>query len=101
MSNQPVITREESLPIVKVIIPAGVNQVISFPQQFFGYATDIRISNQDATNNLSYQIGGDGMPTLLLAPSSFVAIGGTRIDLIRIIAGAAGVGQIEASIRYG
>lgn len=92
------ITREESLPIVKVIIPAGTTVTTSFPQTFFGYLTDVRISNLDPALVATYQINGESSPIITLGANSFVTMGGTRIDLIRIVAPAGGAVQIEGSL---
>lgn len=93
------ITREEELPIVKVVVPAGATQTISFPNQFFGVAVAVKITNVDAANNASYRIDGETQPTITLLPSAFVTIGGTKISLLTITAGAVGVCQVEASLR--
>jgi len=93
------ITREESLPIVKVLIPAASTVVTSFPQTFFGHATDLRLTNLDGANNATYQIGGASTPILTLLSNSFVTFGATTIDLISVTSGAAGACQIEATVR--
>jgi len=93
------ITREESLPIVKVIIPAATTVVTSFPNQFFGRATDMRLTNLDGANLATYQINGESTPVLTLLANSFVTFGATEINLISVTAGAAGACQIEATVR--
>jgi len=94
-----VITREESLPIVKVVIPAGTTVVTSFPDQFFGKATDLKITNLDGANVLTYQLDGESGPVLTLLANSFVTFGGTQVSLLSISAGVAGNAQIEATVR--
>jgi len=93
------ITREESLPIVKVIIPAGTTVVTSFPQNFFGRATDLRLTNLDGANLATYQINGESSPVLTLLANSFVTFGATEINLLSVTAGVAGNCQIEATVR--
>jgi len=93
------ITREEQLLIVKRIVVAGATVTISFPDEFFGEAIDMRITNLDAANVASYQMDGDSQPIIILAANSFVTFGSTRIRLLRIVAGAAGNVQIEATVR--
>jgi len=93
------ITREEQLPIVKVIVLAGVTRTISFPDEFFGEAIDMRLTNLDAANVATYQMDGDSQPIIVLSANSFVTFGSTRIRLIRIVAGAAGSMQMEATVR--
>jgi len=92
-------TKEESLPIVKVIIPAGTTVVTSFPDQFFGKATDLRLTNLDGANLATYQINGASTPVLTLLANSFVTFGGTEITLFSVTAGVAGACQIEATVR--
>jgi len=94
-----VITREESLPIVKVIIPAASTVVTSFPDQFFGRATDLKLTNLDGANNLTYQINGASTPVLTLLANSFVTFGATEISLMSVTSGAGGAAQIEATVR--
>jgi len=93
------ITREESLPIVKVLIPAATTVVTSFPDQFFGRATDLRLTNLDGANLATYQINGESSVVLTLLANSFVTFGATTINLISVTAGAAGACQIEATVR--
>jgi len=94
-----VVTREESLPIVKVVIPAASTVITSFPDQFFGRATDLKLTNLDGANNVTYQIDGASTPVLTLLPNSFVTFGGTQISLISVTSGVAGPAQIEATVR--
>jgi len=94
-----VITREESLPIVKVVIPAASTVVTSFPDQFFGRATDLKLTNLDGANNVTYQINGESTPILTLLANSFVSFGATIISLMSVTSGAGGAAQIEATVR--
>jgi len=93
------ITREETLPIVKIVVPAASTVVTSFPDQFFGRATDLKLTNLDGANNLTYQLNGESTPVLTLLPNSFVTFGGTEINLISVTSGAGGAAQIEATVR--
>jgi len=83
---------------VSVIIPAGVTRTISFPNEFFGRAIAIRISNNDAANVATYQINGGSRATLTLAANANRTINDTIINLITIVAGAAGSVQVEAQV---
>lgn len=83
---------------IRVIIPAGVTQVISFPDQFLGRAVSLLIQNNDAANNASYQYGGDALEFQNLAASTFRTIDGTLIDRLAIISGAAGTVLVEAQV---
>jgi len=94
-----IITREETLPIVKVIIPLATTVVTSFPDLFFGPATDLKLTNLDGANNVTYQINGESTPVLTLLSNSFVTFGGTKISLMSVTAGAGGNAQIEATVR--
>jgi len=93
------IVREESLKIVKVIVPLATTVVTSFPDQFFGRATDLKLTNLDGANNLTYQIDGESTPILTLLANSFVTFGATEIELLSVTAGAGGNAQIEATVR--
>jgi len=94
-----VVTREESLPIVKVVIPAASTVITSFPDQFFGRATDLKLTNLDGANVVLYQIDGASTPVLTLLPNSFVTFGATQISLLSVTSGVAGTAQIEATVR--
>jgi len=83
---------------VSIIIPAGTTQTISFPNQFFGRAISIRISNNDLVNTATYQINGESRAILTLAATGNRSINDTVIELITIVAGAAGSVQIEAQV---
>jgi len=93
------IVREESLKIVKVVVPAASTVVTSFPDQFFGRATDMKLTNLDGANNLTYQIDGESTPILTLLANSFVTFGSTEIELLSVTSGAGGAAQIEATVR--
>jgi len=93
------ITREEQLPIVKVIVLAAATRTISFPDEFFGEAIDMRLTNLDAAAVATYQMDGDSQPIITLAANSFVTFGSTRIRLITLVAGAGGALQMEATVR--
>jgi len=93
------ITREEQLPIVKVIVAAGTTRTISFPDEFFGEAIDMRLTNLDGAANATYQMNGQTQPTIILSPNSFVTFGSTRIRLLTMVAGAGGAFQMEATVR--
>jgi hypothetical protein len=84
---------------VMVIIPAGTTRVISFPNEFLGEAISILISNLDAANIATYQIGGQSAPILTLSTGAFRSIDDTRIRLISVTAGAAGAVQVEAQVQ--
>jgi len=99
LSERVTIVREEQLDIIKVLIPAGTTVVTSFPDQFFGFATDLRLTNLDGANLALYQLDGESTPILTLLANSFVTFGGTKIGLISVTAGVAGACQIEATVR--
>jgi len=84
---------------VMVVIPAGTTRTVSFPDEFFGECISILISNLDATNVATYQIGGQSQPTLSLSTGAFRTIDDTRIKIITITAGAAGAVQLEAQVQ--
>jgi len=94
-----VITREEQLPIVKVIVAAGQTRTVSFPDEFFGEAIDLRLTNLDGAANASYQMDGESQPTVILGAGTFVTFGGTRVRLIRLNAAVGGALQMEATVR--
>ncbi len=71
----------------------------SFPDQFFGRATDLKLTNLDGANNVTYQIDGESTPILTLLANSFVTFGATEIELLSVTAGAGGAAQIEATVR--
>ena len=85
-------------PVV-VIVPAGVTRVISFSNEFLGNAVSILISNLDAANVATYQIGGQNQPILTLSTAAFRSIDNTKISIISITAGAAGAVQVEAQVQ--
>jgi hypothetical protein len=84
---------------IMVVIPAGTTRTISFSNEFFGIATSLLITNLDAANVATYQIGGAAMPSLNLATNAFRTIDNTKIKLITITAGAAGAVQLEAQVQ--
>ena len=86
-------------PTVQIVVPLGTTRVVSFPDEFLGIAESILISNLDASNVATYQIGGQSMPTLILSSGAFRAISETKIKIISITAGAAGAVQLEAQIQ--
>jgi len=93
------ITREEQLPIVKVVVAAGLTRTISFPDEFFGEAIDLRLTNLDAAAAGTYQMNGESQPVITLAGGSFVTFGSTRIRLLTIVAAVGGAFQVEATVR--
>lgn len=93
------VTTQETLPLVSQIIPAGTTVTISFPNQFFGIAEDVRLTNLDGANNATFQINGESQPVNTILPSAVMPFGGTKITLITITAGAAAAVQLEANIR--
>ena len=84
---------------VMVIVPQGQTQTISFPNEYLGSAVSILISNLDASNVCTYQIGGESMPILTLSTASFRSIDNTNISSIKIVAGASGAVQVEAQVQ--
>ena len=84
---------------IMVIVPQGVTQTISFPNEYLGRAVSILISNLDASNVATYQIGGNAMPILSLSTGAFRSIDDTNISIIKITAGAAGAVQVEAQVQ--
>jgi len=99
MSSDDVITtREEVLPLIKVVVAAAATRTISFPDEFFGTAKDIRLTNLDGAANASFRIGGDSQPTLQLLPSALLPFGGIGVKLLTITAAAGGAVQVEATI---
>jgi hypothetical protein len=84
---------------IMVIVPQGTTKIISFPNEYLGKAVSLLISNLDATNVSTYQIGGQSMPTLSLSSGAFRSIDDTNISLISVTAGSAGATQIEAQVQ--
>ena len=84
---------------IMIVVQAGQTRTISFINEYLGRATSILISNLDASNIATYQIGGPSQPTLNLSTGAFRTIDDTRIDLLTITAGAAGAVQIEAQVQ--
>ena len=84
---------------VMVIVPQGTTKIISFPNEYLGRAVSILISNLDASNVSTYQIGGSSMPILSLSSGAFRSIDDTNISLIKIVAGSAGACQVEAQVQ--
>ena len=93
-----VTTREEVLPLIKVVVPAGTTRTISFPDEFFGTAKDIRLTNLDGAANGTFRIGGQSQPTLTLLPAALLPFGGLGIKLITLGAAIGGALQMEATI---
>jgi len=94
-----VITREEQLPIIKVVVAAGGTRTVSFPDEFFGECIDLRLTNLDGAANASYQMDGESQPLIILGGGQFVTFGGTRIRLITLNAAIGGIMQMEATVR--
>jgi len=94
-----VLTREEQLPIVKVVVAAGQTRTVSFPDEFFGECIDLRLTNLDGAANASYRMDGESQPTIVLAAGAFVTFGSTRIRLLTLIAAVGGALQMEATVR--
>lgn len=84
---------------VQVIVAAGTTRTVSFPDEFLGEAISLLISNLDAANIATYQIGGESMPVLTLTTGGFRAFDDTKIRLITVTAGAAGAVQIQAQVQ--
>jgi len=93
------ITREEQLPIIKIIVAAGLTRTVSFPDEFFGEAIDLRLTNLDGAANASYQMDGQTQPTIVLGAGQFVTFGSTRVKLITLNAAVGGAMQMEATVR--
>jgi len=93
------ITREEQLPIVKVIVLAGQSRTVSFPDEFFGECIDLRLTNLDGAAVASYQMNGESQPTIVLDAGAFVTFGSTRIRLLTLNAAVGGAMQMEATVR--
>lgn len=94
--------KSSNVPIlapVMVIVAQGTSKTISFPDEYMGEAVSLLISNLDATNVATYQIGGPAMPTLTLSTSSFRSFDDTKIRLITVTAGAAGAVQVQAQVQ--
>jgi len=99
MSSRQLQTSE--VPIIEpvsILIPATASRTISFPDEFFGRAVAIIITNLDATNVATYIINGASNPTLTLRTDTSRIINDTIINLITIQAGATGAVQIEAQV---
>ena len=93
---------KSQVPLLKpvmVVVPAGITRTISFPNEFLGEAVSILISNLDAANIATYQIGGNAQPVLTLSTGAFRTIDDTKIKIITITAGAAGAVQVEAQVQ--
>jgi len=87
------------LESVAQVVATGTTSIISFPQQFFGSAVAIKLTNLDATNSATFVIGGSSRPTRTLQANQWTAIGDTIINLITITAGAAGAVLVEAQVQ--
>jgi len=87
-----------TLAPVSQIIPAGTTVTVSFLDQFFGQAIALRITNLDGANVATYQINGESSDVLTLAAGGNRSINDTVINLVRIVAGAAGAVQVEAQV---
>jgi len=83
---------------VSILIPAGATQTISFPDQFFGRAVAIIITNLDGTNTATYIINGSSNVTLTIRSDASRIINDTIISLLTITAGALGAVQVEAQV---
>jgi len=83
---------------VSFIVPTGTTVTRSFPDEFFGLCIAIRITNLDGANVATYQINGESRPTLTLQAGGNRSINDTVIQLITIVAGAAGDVQVEAQV---
>jgi len=83
---------------ISVLVLAGTSRTISFPNEFFGLAIAIRITNLDGANVATYQINGSSSITLTLAAGGNRSINDTVVHQIAIVAGAAGAVQVEAQV---
>jgi len=83
---------------ISALVLAGTTRTISFPNEFFGLAIAIRITNLDGANVATYQINGGSSITLTLAAGGNRSINDTVIELLTVTAGAAGPVQIEAQV---
>ncbi len=83
---------------VSLTIAAGVTRTISFPNEFFGHAIAVRLSNLDAAAPATYQINGESSATLTLVGGGNRSINDTVIDLLTVVSAIGGVLQIEAQV---
>jgi len=82
---------------VRLLCPANTTTRISFPDQFLGRATSIKITNNSGANAASYDYNLNGQPQNLAA-SNFSTVDNTVVNYLTIIAGAAGSTLVEAQV---
>ena len=83
---------------IRVSIPAGTTQVISFPDEFLGVAVSINIQNEDSANAATFRYGGEALPSMNIPASSFRTVDQTRVKLLQVVTGALGVCIVEAQL---
>jgi len=83
---------------VSLTIAAGVTRTISFPDEFFGLAIAIRITNLDGGATSTFRINGETNPTLILPAGGNRSINDTIVTLLTITAAVGGACQVEAQV---
>jgi hypothetical protein len=83
---------------IRLSIPAATTRVISFPDEFLGIAVSINVQNEDGANPATFRYGGEALPSMNIPASSFRTVTDTRVKLLQIITGAAGVCIVEAQL---
>jgi hypothetical protein len=95
--QQPTISNLPLLYPIRVLCAAAVQTNISFPDQFLGRAVSLKITNNDATNAVTYDYNLNRV-FANLAASAFDTVDGTVINYMTINAGALGTVLVEAQI---
>jgi len=83
---------------VSLIIAAGATRTISFPNEFFGRAIAVRITNLDGAATMTFQVNGESSTILVLAGGGNRSINDTVIELLTIVAAVGGACQVEAQV---
>ena len=84
---------------ITVQVAAGATRVISFPDEFLGYAVSLLVQNEDGANAATIRIGGASQAALNVPASAFRTWDNVDIKLIEIVAGAGGVTIVQAQLR--
>jgi len=84
---------------ISLIVLAGTSRTIVFPNEFFGIAVSLIITNLDGAAVATYQIGGESQPLLTLAADSFRTFDDAKISKITINASAGGATQLQAQVQ--
>lgn len=94
---QPTVSNVPLLYPIRIVCPAGTTTAVSFPDQFLGRAIAVKISNNDATNAVTYDYNLNNT-FANLAASAFDVVDGAVINYMTVNAGALGTTLIEAQV---